>query len=68
MQACIISVTTIVKMSSISVAQPQIFQGRRDFVELKHFDKLFVKKTRKKKTPQGKILELFLLDTLKTTF
>ena len=54
MQACIISVTTIVKMSSISVAQPQIFQSRRGFVELKHFDKLFVKKTRKKKGAGGK--------------
>ena len=48
-------------------AQPEIFQGRGDFVELGHFDKLFVKNTHKK-GPQGKILELFLIDTLKTTF
>ena len=37
------------------------------FVELGHFDKHFVKHTRKG-APQGKILEFFLLDTLKTTF
>ena len=36
-------------------------------MELEHFDKCFVKNTRKK-TVQGKILELFPLDTLKTTF
>ena len=47
-------------------AQPEIFQGRGGFVKLGHFDKLFVKN--QKKAPQGKILELFLLDTLKTTF
>ena len=45
----------------------RIFWGRGDFVELKHFDKLFVKNTRKK-VLQGKVLELFPLDTLKTTF
>ena len=45
----------------------RIFQVRGSFVELGHFDKFFVKNTRKKST-QGKILELFLLDTLKTTF
>ena len=50
-----------------SGAQPEIFQGRAGFVELGHFNKLFVK-THKKKGLQGKILELFLLDTLKTTF
>ena len=37
------------------------------FMELGHVDKLFVEYPRKK-VPQGKILELFLLDTLKTTF
>ena len=36
-------------------------------MELGRFDKDFVKNTRKK-VPQGKILELFLIDTLKTTF
>ena len=29
-------------------AQPEIFQGRGDFVELGQFDKYFVKNTRKK--------------------
>ena len=36
-------------------------------MELGHFDKHFVKNTRKKVPPE-KILEFFLLDTLKTTF
>ena len=35
-------------------------------MKLGHFDKHFIKKSRKK-APQGKILEFFLLDTLKTT-
>ena len=48
-------------------AQPEIFQGRGGFVKLGHFDKNFIKKSRKK-VPQGKKLEFFLLDTLKTTF
>ena len=48
-------------------AQPEIFQGRWGFVKLGHFDKHFIKKSRKK-APQGKILEFFLLDTYKTTF
>ena len=43
-----------------------MFQGRGGFAELGHYNKLFIK-THTKKTPQGKILELFLLDTLKTT-
>ena len=50
-----------------SCAQPEMFQSRGGFVELEHFDKLFLKSTRKE-DPQRKILELFLLDTLKTTF
>ena len=48
-------------------AQPEIFQSRGCFVELGHFDKLFVK-TQEKRALQGKILEFSLLDTLKTTF
>ena len=48
-------------------AQPEIFQGRWGLVGLGHFYKRFVKNTRKK-APQGKIWEFFLLDTLKTTF
>ena len=39
-------------------AQPEIFQDRGGFVELGYFDKLFVKK-KKKKAPQ---------ETIKTTF
>ena len=30
-------------------AQPEIFHGRGDFLELEHFDTLFVKNTKKKK-------------------
>ena len=41
-------------------------EGAR-FRELGHLNKHSVKSTRKK-TPQGNILEFFLLDTLKTTF
>ena len=41
-----------------TVAQPEIFQGRGGFVEFVHFNKHFVKNTRKK-TPQGKMLEFF---------
>ena len=37
--------------------------GHGRFVEFGHFDKHFVKNTRKK-GPAGKILEFFLLDTL----
>ena len=48
-------------------AQPVMFQGRGGLVGLGHFYKHFDKNTRKK-VPQGKIWELFLLDTLKTTF
>ena len=48
-------------------AQPEIFQGRGGFVKLGHFDKHFVKNSRKK-DPAGKISEFLLLDTLKTTF
>ena len=33
-------------------------------MELGHFNKLFVKNARKKKVPQAKILELFVLDHL----
>ena len=47
--------------------QPEIFQGRGGFLKLRHFDKHFIKKV-KKKGPLGKTLEFFLLDTLKTTF
>ena len=47
--------------------QPEIFHGWGGFVKLGHFDKYFMKKSRKK-DPTGKTLEFFLLDTLKTTF
>ena len=49
-----------------SGVQPEIFQGRGDFVKLGHFNKHFIKKSRKK-APKGKILEFFLLDVLKVT-
>ena len=49
-----------------SGAQPEIFQGRGGFVKLGHFNKHFIKKSRKK-APQGNILEFFLLDILKAT-
>ena len=51
----------------VTDAQPEIFQGWVGFVKLGHFDKYFVKNSRKK-GPTGKILKFFLLDTLKTTF
>ena len=51
----------------ITGAQPEISQGRGGFVKLEHFDKHFIKKSRKT-APQGKILEFSHLDTLKTRF
>ena len=55
------------RLTSISDALPEIFQSREGFVQLGHFNKHFIKKLRKK-APQGKTLEFFLLDSLKTTF
>ena len=49
-------------------AQPKIFQGRGVFVGLEHFFINILLKTPGKKTPQGKIWEFFLLDTLKLHF
>ena len=43
----------------------EIFHGRGGFMKLGHFDKHFIKKSRKK-APQGKVLEFFLLDTHET--
>ena len=49
-------------------AQSEIFRDRGGFVKLRHFDKHFIRKSRKKE-PQGKILEFFSLkDTLKIHF
>ena len=45
----------------------EIFQGRGGFVEQGHFDKLFVKITRKK-GGTGRNFGAFLLDILKSTF
>ena len=42
----------------LSGAQPETFQGRGGFVELGHFEKLFVKNTRKK-DPAGKNVGAF---------
>ena len=50
-----------------SGAQPELFLGRGGFVKLGHFNKYFIKNSIKKAS-QGKILEFFLLDTLKTIF
>ena len=55
------------RLTSISGAQSEIFQSRGGFVKLGHFNKHFIKKSRKK-APQGKTLEFFLLDTLKIRF
>ena len=60
-------VAILVKWGLSTGAQSEIYKGRGGFVELGHFDKPFVKRARKK-TSQGKISELCLLDTLKTTF
>ena len=38
--------------------QPELFQGRGGFMELGHFDKHLIKKTRKK-GPAGKDFRLF---------
>ena len=38
--------TYYVQAKSLAGAQPEIFQGREDFVELGHLDKHFVKTTR----------------------
>ena len=46
--------------------QPEIFQSSGGFVKLEHFDKHFIKNTGKK-DPTG-ILEIFHIDSLKTTF
>ena len=51
----------------MSGAQPENLQGRRGFVELEHFDKHFIRNSRKK-APQREFLEFFPLATLKTTF
>ena len=40
-------------MKILAGAQPEIFQGRGCFVKLGHFDKHFIKKSRKK-GPAGK--------------
>ena len=44
--------------------QPDIFKGRGGFVEFGHFDKHFLKNTRKIGPQGGKKFEVFLLDTL----
>ena len=52
----------------VQVHNYKFFRARGEtFVELVHFDKDFIKNTRKE-APQGNILEFLLLDPLKTTF
>ena len=52
-------------------AQPEFFQGKEGwgggerFMELEHFDKDFVRNTRKKEAPQGNTFDFTVLDTLK---
>ena len=48
-------------------AQPEIFQGRGGFVKLGHFDKHFVKHSRKT-SPAGRISEFFSQILLKLHF
>ena len=60
-------IACVLFLSFSSGAQPEIFQGRGSFAKLGHFDKHFVKNSRKI-GPAGKISEFFLPDTLKTTF
>ena len=55
------------KESPKASAQSEIFQSREGFGELEHFDKYFAKNFGRKGS-QGKILEFFHPDTLKTTF
>ena len=54
----------------VQVLNQKFFRaGGWRFVELGHFNKYFVKNTRKKdQTQQRNILEFFFLDILKTTF
>ena len=61
MKLLLLKSTEIVQSMSlqhVAGAQPEIFQGRRSFLKLGHFDKLFVKNTRKK-GPAGKNLGAF---------
>lgn len=44
----------------ISGAQPDIFQGKAGFVKLGHSNEDFIKNSRKK-SPAGKIVEVFCL-------
>ena len=53
--------------SKYSGAQPDIFQGRGGFTN-RGTSINFSSKTQEKNVPKGKILKLFLKDTLKTTF
>ena len=48
--------------------QLEILQGGGGFAELGTSIKIFLKTQGKEKGPAGKLLEFFLLDTLKTTF
>ena len=58
---------TFISIYGLTGSQPEIFQYRGGFVEFEHFDKHFVKNTRKE-GPTGKTFAFFFLDTLKTTF
>ena len=60
-------VTVLFKKTLCSRRATRNFSGQVRFVKLGHFDKHFIKKSRKKAL-QGKILKFFLLDTLRITF
>ena len=49
-------------------AQPEIFQGRTDFLEQKHFDKHFMHDIQKKGSAGENFLLFFLQGILKTAF
>ena len=50
-----------------AMVQPEIFHGKEGFGKLGHFSKHFVK-TSRKKTPQWRVSEFYLLDTTKSPF
>ena len=66
-KSVIVNYITIMEMSPnktfVTGAQTDIFKGRGGFVEFGHFDKYFVKNSRKK-SRTAKKLGFFLLDTL----
>ena len=54
-------------MNKMSGSKPEVSHGRGVLVELELFNKYFVENAQKK-ARHGNCLEIFLLDTHKTTF